>query len=259
MGRASRPMRRTACTAPKISALPPRPAPHVIGQFETSVKPSVRSKFVRYRLKDQRLAGSTSPVGTNHSPVSPMAVVVAGRVAAGVVMSAAAGRCVPVGCAPWGEVAAGCWLRLAGVDDVCADAVAPSIATTATTATTIAVDARFHIRTRLRLSRHLLPAELVAPIRHRCDFGRCRTARSLDQAPAAAAADLTTLAPRRARFLGRPLVGRPFLVGGATALARNFALLLGGHRREPAALLAFTVHHSALCGISHNSSLAGGS
>src|SRR5687768_4392628 len=84
-----------------------------------------------------------------------MKVAVAGRVSAGVIMSAAAGVCVPVGCVPWGEVAAGCWLRLAGADDVCADAVVvPSIATIATT---IAVDARFHIRTRLRLSRHYCP------------------------------------------------------------------------------------------------------
>jgi hypothetical protein len=45
-----------------------------------SLNPWPSSMFVRYRDTDQRRDGSTSPVGTNHKPVVPDAVVVAGRV-----------------------------------------------------------------------------------------------------------------------------------------------------------------------------------
>src|SRR5687767_10979346 len=50
----------------------------------------------------------------------------------------------------------------------------------------------------------------------------------------------TTLFRSGPRFLRGPLVSGPLLVRGAPALARNLPLLLGRHRRKPAALLAFT-------------------
>ena len=79
-GRTSRSIRRTTVHAPKISARSPAPIPNVSGQSDTSVNPWSRSKFTRYALSDHFFAGNTSPVGTNHSPVSPLIVVVAGRV-----------------------------------------------------------------------------------------------------------------------------------------------------------------------------------
>src|SRR6185437_3367627 len=79
-GRRSRSIRLTSTHDPKISARSFRPIPKVTGQFDTSLKPWLSSKFTRYALSDQRVAGSTSPVGTFHRPVSPMKVVVAGRV-----------------------------------------------------------------------------------------------------------------------------------------------------------------------------------
>src|SRR4051794_19991467 len=45
-----------------------------------SENPWLSSKLTRYALIDHFLRGSTSPVGTYHRPVSPMNVVVAGRV-----------------------------------------------------------------------------------------------------------------------------------------------------------------------------------
>ena len=78
----SRSMRFTSTQDPKISARSPTPTPKVSGQFEMSLKPWLSSKFTRYALIDHFLRGSTSPVGTYHSPVSPMNVVVAGRVSA---------------------------------------------------------------------------------------------------------------------------------------------------------------------------------
>ncbi len=61
-------MRRISDQAPKISARSPRPTPNVTGQSDTSVNPWLKSKFTRYALNDQRFAGRTSPVGTNHKP-----------------------------------------------------------------------------------------------------------------------------------------------------------------------------------------------
>ena len=52
----------------------------MMGQFEMSLNPWLSSKLTRYALTDQRRAGRTSPVGTFQRPVSPMNVVVAGRV-----------------------------------------------------------------------------------------------------------------------------------------------------------------------------------
>src|SRR5215212_6952244 len=82
-GRTSRSIRRTTVHAPNNSARSPSPTPTVTGQSDTSVNPWSRSKFTRYALSDHFFAGSTSPVGTNHSPVSPLNVVVAGRVSDG--------------------------------------------------------------------------------------------------------------------------------------------------------------------------------
>src|SRR5262245_1885368 len=79
-GRMSRSTRLTSTQDPKISARSPTPKAKVKGQFETSVNPWLSSKLTRYALIDHFLRGSTSPVGTYHRPVSPMNVVVAGRV-----------------------------------------------------------------------------------------------------------------------------------------------------------------------------------
>src|SRR6185436_1549882 len=79
-GRMSRSMRLTRTQEPKISALSPTPYPKVTGQFETSENPWLSSKLTRYALIDHFFRGSTSPVGTYQRPVSPMNVVVAGRV-----------------------------------------------------------------------------------------------------------------------------------------------------------------------------------
>src|SRR6476646_2864390 len=79
-GRTSRSTRRTTVHAPKISARSATPNANVTGQYETSAKPCSRSAFTRYALSDHFCAGPPSPVGTNHNPVSPLTVVVAGRV-----------------------------------------------------------------------------------------------------------------------------------------------------------------------------------
>src|SRR5258706_12093980 len=76
----SRSRRLTSTHEAKISARSPTPTPNVKGQFETSVKPWLSSKLTRYALIDHFFRGSTSPVGTYQRPVSPMNVVVAGRV-----------------------------------------------------------------------------------------------------------------------------------------------------------------------------------
>src|SRR5215208_680404 len=57
---------------------------------------------------------------------------------------------------------------------------------------------------------------------------------------AAATADLPALAAGRSRFVGRPFVRGPLLMCRAAALARDLALLLRRHRREPAAFFPFT-------------------
>src|SRR5829696_5485371 len=80
----SRSMRFTSTHDPKISALSPTPTAKVSGQFDTSVKPWLLSKLTRYALIDHFLRGNTSPVGTYQRPVSPMKVVVAGRVSVSV-------------------------------------------------------------------------------------------------------------------------------------------------------------------------------
>src|SRR5262245_9495865 len=76
----SRSTRVTSVQAPNTSAWSPRPKANVSGQFEMSLNPWLSSKFTRYALIDHFFRGSTSPVGTYHKPVSPMKVVVAGRV-----------------------------------------------------------------------------------------------------------------------------------------------------------------------------------
>src|SRR5262249_4707050 len=79
-GRISRSTRDRTITDANTSARSARPVAKVIGQFETSEKPWLSSKLTRYALTEYFLRGSTSPVGTYHRPVSPMNVVVAGRV-----------------------------------------------------------------------------------------------------------------------------------------------------------------------------------
>src|SRR5215213_878805 len=63
-----------------------------------------------------------------------------------------------------------------------------------------------------------------------------------DKASASAAADLTALAAGIARFVGCPLVGRPFFVGGAAAFACDLALFFRRHRRESPTFFTFVTH-----------------
>src|SRR5438477_4792008 len=76
----SRSTRVTSTHEPKISARSATPKAKVKGQLEISLNPWLSSKLTRYALNDHFFAGSTSPVGTFQRPVSPMNVVVAGRV-----------------------------------------------------------------------------------------------------------------------------------------------------------------------------------
>jgi len=71
-----------------------------------------------------------------------------------------------------------------------------------------------------------------------------RLRRRNDQTSASPAADLTALAARRARLLGRPLVSGPLQVRGPAALAGNLTLLVRGHRRKPTAVFANIAHDS---------------
>lgn len=85
-------------------------------------------------------------------------------------------------------------------------------------------------RTNGRIARHL---RLTVPERSRVRV----------KPPAATATDLATLAACRLRFLRGPFVGRALLMGGASSLAGNLALLLRSHRGEaPALLLVLSVH-----------------
>src|SRR4029450_5202602 len=79
-GRTSRSTRRTSVHAPKISARSATPNKKVAGQSDTAVNHWSGSKFNRDALMAYFFAGTISPVGTNHNPVSPLTVVVAGRV-----------------------------------------------------------------------------------------------------------------------------------------------------------------------------------
>jgi len=62
----------------------------------------------------------------------------------------------------------------------------------------------------------------------------------------AAPAALAALAASGPGFIRRPLVRRAFLVGGATALAGDLALLLATHRSKSATFLARSVHNPLL-------------
>jgi len=62
----------------------------------------------------------------------------------------------------------------------------------------------------------------------------------------AATAALATLTASRTCFVRGPLVSRPFLVGGATALAGDLALLLATHRSKSATFFARSVHNTLL-------------
>src|SRR4249919_1341789 len=79
-GYVSRSMRVSTRNDPKISARPPTPYPKVPAKSATLVYPCCQLVPRRYALVDHLPLASTSPVGTNHKPVSPRNVVVAGRV-----------------------------------------------------------------------------------------------------------------------------------------------------------------------------------
>src|SRR4051812_25024720 len=64
----------------KISARSWTPNANVPAKSPTLVYPWIQLVPRRYALADHLPFGSTSPVGTNHNPVSPKKVVVAGRV-----------------------------------------------------------------------------------------------------------------------------------------------------------------------------------
>src|SRR5437773_11331923 len=99
-GYVSRSMRVSKRKAPKISARSPTPTPNVPSKSPTLVHPCTQFVPRRYPLTDHLPRGSTSAVGTNHNPVSPKNVVVAGRMASHVPVDedcvAALGVFVPV-------------------------------------------------------------------------------------------------------------------------------------------------------------------
>jgi len=68
--------------------------------------------------------------------------------------------------------------------------------------------------------------------------------RGNDEPAPSTATDLTALAPRRARLVGGPFVGRALFVRSAAALARDFTLLFGRHRRKPSTLFALSCIHA---------------
>ena len=126
----------------------------------------------------------------------------------------------------------------------------PTLHAPTASAATIAIATRFNIRTRLRphcahctittVPRAHQNHVAVSPGVGSFAPGSRPAANAVDETAAAAAADLPALAAGRSRFLGRPLVSRPLLMGGAPALARDLTLLLRRHRGEPAAFLAFS-------------------
>src|SRR6185503_16517869 len=190
-GRMSRSMRFTSTQEAKISARSAMPYPKVSGQLETSVKPWLSSKLTRYALIDHRLRGSTSPVGTFQRPVSPMKVVVAGRVWRSL------GRC-------HGRHSQ----RQRGGD-------------------------RYAIQhTHICLQLTHVPGPRDLPARPERPLFDDRIRRNggcvgrLYQPSAAAAADLPSLTAGIARFIRRPLMRGPLLVGGPSTLARDLTLLL---------------------------------
>jgi hypothetical protein len=73
-------MRVSTRNDPKISARSLMPIPKVPAKSATLVYPSCQLVPRRYTVADHLPLGRISPVGTNHSPVSPKNVVVAGRV-----------------------------------------------------------------------------------------------------------------------------------------------------------------------------------
>jgi hypothetical protein len=72
--------------------------------------------------------------------------------------------------------------------------------------------------------------------------GRHRLRRD-DKTSTTTPADLTALAAGISRFVGGPLVGRAFLVRGASALAGDFALFFGRHRSEATAFFTLSSIH----------------
>src|SRR6186997_1456781 len=59
-------------------------------------------------------------------------------------------------------------------------------------------------------------------------------------------AALTTLAACGTRFVRRPFVRSPLLVGGPAPLAGNLTLLFPAHRSKPSTFLACSVHGTLL-------------
>src|SRR4051812_20751370 len=157
-GRMSRSTRLTSTQEPKTSRRSVAPNAKVSGQFEMSLKPWLSSKLTRYALIDHFFFGSTSPVGTYHRPVSPMNVVVAGRVCMSsdcveddglvvcvvwlVVVAVVPGVRVPDVCEP-DVCVPDVWLPDVCVPDVdCAAALAATAS-----ASVAAITTRFNIRT----------------------------------------------------------------------------------------------------------------
>src|SRR5215510_11376135 len=79
-GRTSRSMRVSTRNDPKISARFLMPTANVPAKSATFVYPWIQFVPRRYTLAENFPCGNTSAVGTNHRPVSPKKVVVAGRV-----------------------------------------------------------------------------------------------------------------------------------------------------------------------------------
>src|SRR6185436_4884778 len=82
-----------------------------------------------------------------------------------------------------------------------------------------------------------------------------RPARLIGKPATPSAADLASLTARRTRLFRGPFVRSALLVGGASAFARDFSLLLRRHGREPATFLPFPCG-STRCKVNHGSTLS---
>jgi hypothetical protein len=89
------------------------------------------------------------------------------------------------------------------------------------------------------------------PARDRCHLLLDLGCAHRKQAPTSATAALSALPTRCASLVGRPLVCRAFLVGGATTFTCDLALLLTTHGSKPATFFARSVHStpSLICAL----------
>ena len=207
------------------------------------MRPCRRSKFARNTLADHLPAGMTSPVGTNHRPVSPLIVGSAGR---GVVSPSRTTS---------SDVTT-------GPDVVVVVVLLPppccACAAAGTAASAITRNAEDKIRTNTDASLFRLDVEKYGPaisLLAQAPFPMRRnslpaiTSAGFDsghQSTASTATDLPAFAAGGTRLISGPFVGCAFLVRGASTLARDLALLLRQTSTQShGALFEFRPQHSS--------------